>query len=121
MKSNVALLLVAGLGAFGLYMLLKKDTRKRKTGWFPAPKSLEDMLLKKEDTRNMVMNGEKVKVKDIAKEIKQESTDVVPVQDIMPNFGRPIHIQNGVQSQIFENYVDVQKNSYFKPQAGKFY
>ena len=95
MKSNVALLLVAGLGAFGLYMLLKKK-----------------------DTRNMVM---KVKVKDIANEIKQESTDVVPVQDIMPNFGRPIHIQNGVQSPIFENYVDVQKNSYFKPQAGKFY
>ena len=96
MKANVALLLVAGLGAFGLYMLLKKK-----------------------DTRNMVMNGEKVKVKDIANEIKQESTDVVPVQDIMPNFGRPIHIQ--VQSPIFENYVDVQKNSYFKPQAGKFY
>jgi hypothetical protein len=98
MKANVALLLVAGLGAFGLYMLLKKK-----------------------DTRNMVMNGEKVKVKDIANEIKQESTDVVPVQDIMPNFGRPIHIQNRVQSPIFENYVDVQKNSYFKPQAGKFY
>ena len=60
-------------------------------------------------------------VKEIGKEIKSVS-ETVAVQSSMPNFGRPVNILPPKQQQpVFQNYIDVQKNAYFKPKAGAFY
>lgn len=65
------------------------------------------LLLKKSSgKKNMVET-----IPQIESEIKENSSDVVPIQG-MPSFGRPV---------VMMNYVDVQKNSYFKPKAGAFF
>lgn len=59
-------------------------------------------------------------VKDLGKEIKSVS-EPVAVQG-MPRFGRPVNIMPPKPSKpVFQNYVDVQKNAYFKPKVGAFY
>ena len=84
MKDKHAILAIALLGGAGLYLLLKKSSGKKNT--------VET-------------------IPQIETEIKANSSDVVPVQE-MPRFARPV---------VMMNYVDVQKNSYFKPKAGAFY
>lgn len=60
-------------------------------------------------------------VKEMGKEIKSAS-ETVAVQSAMPSFGRPLNILTPKKQQpVFQNYIDVQKNAYFKPKTGAFY
>ena len=93
MKNQHAVLAIALLGGVGLYLLLNKSSGKKK---------------------NMVET-----IPQIESEIKENSSDVVPIQG-MPSFGRPVVMMND-RPMRHENYVDVQKNTYFKPKVGAFF
>lgn len=55
-------------------------------------------------------------------ESEDESSTNVKVDAIMPNFGVPKVIMPPQNTPpVFKNYIDVQKNAYFKPKAGAFY
>ena len=59
-------------------------------------------------------------VKDLGKEIKSQS-EPVAVQ-AMPRFGRPVNVMPPKDTKpVFESFIDVQKNAYFKPKVGAFY
>jgi hypothetical protein len=56
----------------------------------------------------------------------QEEEDLastnVKVDSLMPSFGVPRNIMApSNKPPVFQNYIDVQKNEYFKPKAGVFY
>ena len=102
MKKNTSILLVLGLGGIAAYFLFKKKPQVQANP-NPLPQSQPISAT----------------VSEIGSQI-QENSNQVPVQP-MPNFGRPLVMMNDRPMQHYQNYVDVQNNSYFKPKAGSFY
>lgn len=98
MDKDKALLAVVLIGGAALYVI----STQKKSSWFS----------------NFTHDE---KVEDLGEEIKSAS-ETVASQSAMPHFGRPINLMPPQkQKPVFQNYIDVQKNAYFKPKAGAFY
>lgn len=109
MKKNTAILLVIGLAGVGAYFIFRKKQ--------PIVQSLKAVQPKPTETLPQSQPIVATTISEIGSQI-QENSNQVQVQG-MPNFGRPLVMMN--DRPIYQNYVDVQKNSYFKPKEGAFF
>jgi len=103
MKKTTSILLVLGLGGIAAYFLFKKK---------PLP-----IVPQVQANPNPLPQSQPIS-SEIGSQIKENSNQV-PVQE-MPSFGRPLVMMND-RPMHYQNYVDVKKNTYFKPKAGSFY
>lgn len=110
MKKNTAILLVIGLAGVGAYFIFRKKK--------PIVQSLKAVQPKPAET---LPQSQPIvaTISEIGSQI-QENSNQVQVQE-MPNFGRPLVMMNDRPMMHYQNYVDVQKNSYFKPKEGAFF
>ena len=108
MKKNTAIFLVIGLAGVGAYFIFRKK------------QPIVTLKSVQKQTSETLPQSQPIvaTVSEIGSQI-QANSNQVPVQE-MPNFGRPLVMMND-RPMRYENYVDVQKNTYFKPKAGAFF
>lgn len=100
MDKDKALLAVVILGGAALYLMMSKQKKCSCNKATFTPETI-DKIQKEED---------------------KASTEVAVDNQMLPNFGRRINLMPPKSTPpVFKNYIDVQKNAYFKPKTGAFF